>query len=86
MDISFDFKKSCFICRSKCIVERDPKHPSRWNKKLGALCRTADRGKGKQSFKDVLLQVIFLLFITEMVNITIFWIGVSIANFGYLNK
>ena len=55
MDISFDFKKSCFICRSKCIVERDPKHPSRWNKKQGVLCGTADRGKGKQSSKDVLL-------------------------------
>ena len=86
MDISFDFKKSYFICGSKCIVEPDPKHPSCWNKEQGVLSKTADRGKGKQSFKDVLLQVVFLLFITDMVNLTIFWIGVSITNFGYLNK
>ena len=86
MDISFDFKKSCFMCGSERIVEPDPKHPSRWNKKEGVLCRAADKGKGKQFFKNVLLQVIFLLFITDMVNLTIFWIELSIANFGYLNK
>ena len=55
MDISFDFKKSCFMCGSERIVEPDPKHPSRWNKKKGVLCRAADKGKGKQFFRDVLL-------------------------------
>ena len=63
MDTLFDFKKSCFICGVECIVEPDPKHPSRWNKKQGVLCR-----KGKQSFKDVPLQIIFLLFKNDMVK------------------
>ena len=43
------------------IAEPNPKHPSRWNKKQGVLCRTADRGKGKQSLKDIPLQVIFVV-------------------------
>ena len=68
------------------IAEPDPKPPSRWNKKQGVLCRTADRRKGKQSFKDVPLQVILLLFKMDMVNLMIFWIGIPMANFGYLNK
>ena len=61
MDTLFGFKKSCFLRGSKFIAEPDSKHPSRWNKKQGLLCRTADRGKGKQSFKDVPLQVIFVV-------------------------
>ena len=40
----------------------DPKHPARWEKNPGVLCRTADRGKDKEgrprkSFEDVLLEV-----------------------------
>ena len=61
MDTLFSFKKSCFLCGSEFIAELDSKHPSSWNKKQGVLCRTADRGKGKQSFKDVPLQVIFVV-------------------------
>ena len=61
MDTLFGFKKSCFICGSEFIAEPDLKQPSRWNKKQGVLCRTADRGKGKQPFKDVPLQVIFFV-------------------------
>ena len=73
MDTLFDFKKSCFICGWECIVELDPKHPNRWKKTQGVLCRTPDDGKGKQSFTDVLLQVFLLLFKTDMINLTIFW-------------
>ena len=68
MDTLFDFKKSCFICGVECIVEPDPKNPTRWNKKQGVLCRIADKGKGKQSFEDVPLQIIFLLFKNDMVK------------------
>ena len=31
----------------------NPKHPDRWNK--ATLCRTADRGEGNKSFKEVIL-------------------------------
>ena len=57
MNILFGFKMSGFICGSECIDEPDSKHPGLWNKKQGVLCRTGDWGKGKQFFKDVLLQV-----------------------------
>ena len=53
----FDFKKNCLICGEACNIVKDKKHPERWEKKKSFLCRTADRGKGKLSFKDVLLQV-----------------------------
>ena len=61
MDTLFGFKKSCFLYGSEFFAEPDSKHPSRWNKKQGVLYRTADRGKEKQSFKDVPLQVIFVV-------------------------
>ena len=42
----------------------DKKHPDRWKKNPGVLCRTADRGKTKhgekrKSFKEVLLEVYY---------------------------
>ena len=59
---SFKFTKDCFICGDSCNVTGDPKHPDRWERNLGILCRTADRGKDKErrirkSFKDVLLEI-----------------------------
>ena len=57
----FDFKKNCLICGEACNIEKDKKHPERWNKNKSFLCRTADRGKGKLSFKDVLLQVCIIV-------------------------
>ena len=54
---SFNFKKNCFICGESCNVIPDKKHPDRWKKNKAFVCRTADRGKGKLSFKEVLLQV-----------------------------
>ena len=56
----FDFKRNCLICGDICNVEKDKKHPERWERNKAFLCRTSDRGKGKISFKDVLLQVLFV--------------------------
>ena len=53
----FDFTVNCFICGTFCSVEMDTKHPDRWKKNPGMLCKTADRGKGKLSFKEVILNV-----------------------------
>ena len=39
--------EDCFICGQWCNVTGDPKHPARWEKKLGVLCKTADCGKDK---------------------------------------
>ena len=55
---AFNFKVNCLFCGNFCEVKKDLKHPDRWKKNKGILCRTADRGKGKKSFKDVLLKVI----------------------------
>ena len=38
-------------------MKSDPKNPGRWEKNKGILCKTADRGHGKKSFKEVLLSV-----------------------------
>ena len=54
---SFEFKTSCFICGHLCAIVPDERHPERWEKNKGILCKTADRGSGKKSFKEVLLQV-----------------------------
>ena len=42
------------------VVEKDKKHPERWSKNKSFLCRTADRGKGKLSFKDVQVAIIVI--------------------------
>ena len=52
---SFDFKLHCLFCGEFCQILPDPKNPSRWEKAF--LCRTTDRGGGKKSFKEVILQV-----------------------------
>ena len=47
---AFEFKTQCFICGKSCAVKADPKHPDRFKKNPGVLCRTADRGSAK--FED----------------------------------
>ena len=59
LSTTFEFKRNCLVCGEICNVIPDKKHPDRWMKNKGFLCRTADRGKGKMSFKEVLLQVHF---------------------------
>ena len=66
--ISFNFKENCLICGDYCEVNRDPKHPDRWEKNRGILCRTADRGKRNKTFKEVLLEVSsisYFIFVTS---------------------
>ena len=57
----FDFKKDCLIYGEACNIEKDKKHSERWNENKSFLFRTANRGKGKPSFKDVLLQVCIIV-------------------------
>ena len=63
---AFEFRNHCFFCGEKCAVVADPKHPNRFKKNPGVLCRTADRGNAKfddgkevrrKSFKQVILDV-----------------------------
>ena len=59
---TFNYLKLCMFCGESCDVEKDTKHPGRWEKNPGVLCRTADRGKDKygrqrKEFKEVLLEV-----------------------------
>ena len=51
-----------FFCGEKCIVEVDLKHPDRFERNPGVMCKTADRGKSKdgkqrKSFKEVIEEV-----------------------------
>ena len=55
--VSFDFQKNCFICASECNVVADKKHPDRWASNKGFLCKTANRGKGVPTFKQVCLDI-----------------------------
>ena len=60
--LSFNFAKDCLICGDSCNVTGGLKHPDRWERNPGILCRTADWGKEKEggtrkSFKDVLLEI-----------------------------
>ena len=34
----FDFKKNCLIYGEACNIEKDKKHPERWNKNKSFLC------------------------------------------------
>ena len=65
----FDFKKNCLICGEACNPEKDKKHPDRWNKNKNFLCRTADRGAGKLSFKEVLLKVCTIFSLVTYKNV-----------------
>ena len=42
------------FCGNKFSVDIDKKHPNRSKTNRGILCRTADRGAGKKSFKEVI--------------------------------
>ena len=55
--IPFDFKSDCIFCSIACDVKTDDRHPNRRSKRKAILSRTADRGKGKKSVKEVLLKV-----------------------------
>ena len=37
----FDFRKLCFFCAKPCIIISDERHPDRWEKNPGILCKTA---------------------------------------------
>ena len=50
---AFQFKRNCFICGDVGSIEPDKKHPDRWKKNKGFLCRTADRGKGKKHLRSI---------------------------------
>ena len=52
---AFDFQQHCLFCGQLCVMTPDPCHPDCWRQVK--LCRTADRGKGKKSFKDVIIDV-----------------------------
>ena len=45
-------KEDCLFCGEKVQLEPDSKHPGRWDEAY--LARTADRGKGRLSVKQVL--------------------------------
>lgn len=51
---NFEFLHHCIFCGFPCNIEKDPKHPDRWRRAV--LCRTADRGSGAKSFKDLILE------------------------------
>ena len=54
---SFDFIKNCLFCANSGSIEPDSKHCNRWRKNKGMLCCTADGGKGKKLFKEILLEL-----------------------------
>jgi len=51
----FAFREDCLFCGMECVMDVDPKNPSRWRKVV--LCRTANRGPHQKSFKDTILEV-----------------------------
>ena len=57
----FGFKRNCFICGQYCEVTPDSKYPGCWEKNRGILYRTADRGKGKKSFKKFYWRIVIFL-------------------------
>ena len=48
-----------------CDIKVDPMHPDRWREAYE--CRTSDRGRGKLTFKQVILQV--SVFLTQLMYI-----------------
>ena len=51
----FKWLQHCLFCEKDCNVNVDLKQPDRWRQ--SDECRTSDRGKGKLTFKEVILQV-----------------------------
>ena len=51
----FIFQQHCLFCGLECNIVKDKKHPHRWRK--ASLCRTADRGSGKETFKDAVMDI-----------------------------
>ena len=56
----FDFKKDCLIYGEACNIEKDKKHPERWNENKSFLFRTANRGKGKHPLKKYFYRYVLL--------------------------
>ena len=52
----FPIKKNCLMCGYICDLIPDPKNPKRWRDSCES--RTADRGAGRKSFKEVLLLMV----------------------------
>ena len=52
---NFSFLEHCLFCGDVCQMEPDRRNPSRWRN--AKLCRTADRGSGKTTFKYAILEV-----------------------------
>ena len=68
----FDFRKLCLFCAKPCSIIPDERHPDRWEKNPGILCKTADRkvqGQKVLSFKEVLLQVNLLKSSTAILKV-----------------
>ena len=67
----FDFRKLCLFCAKPCSIIPDERHPDRWEKNPGILCKTADRkvqGQKVLSFKEVLLQVNLLKYCNILIK------------------
>ena len=67
-----DFRKLCLFCAKPCSIIPDERHPDRWEKNAGILCKTADRkvqGQKVLSFKEVLLQVNLLKSSTAILKV-----------------
>ena len=79
MDISFDFKKSCFLHVDANVLLNI--QATEIKSKVYHAEQQIEERENRYSF-----QVILFLFNTDMANISNIWIGVLLANFGYLNK
>ena len=51
----FHWNRQCLFCGEEYSVDVDKKNPQRWRESFE--CRISDRGKGKLSFKEVILLV-----------------------------
>lgn len=51
---AFVWKEHCLFCGKRCQIEKDYRHPDRWEK--ASECRTSERD-GRQTFRDRLLEI-----------------------------
>ena len=53
---TFNWKEDCLFCAKPCKIEKDPKHPDRWEEAY--LCRTSERSNiGREQYKKTLLDI-----------------------------
>lgn len=50
----FDFKANCLYCGQECCVDKDPRHPDRWEPAF--LCRSTHSEHEQKNYKDFLLE------------------------------